>query len=183
MPWQCNHVQVKIYASQLVISVGKTNVQKYVYQEKYSGFEYLPNVTQIISDVAKCLAAPLGLLSLEWNLFILQCMENYDALQYPRDIVASFSYITACYSFILLHVYLRTWKMMAESLGEAPNLLFQAINSALWSNRSFCSHPHGHCHLALVTLHLVFLHLGGEWGSQFWYETLKGKLKRLEPFS
>lgn len=25
-PWQCKHVQVKIYASQLVISVGKTNV-------------------------------------------------------------------------------------------------------------------------------------------------------------
>lgn len=65
MSWQYNHVQVKIYASQLVISVGKTNVQKYVYQEKDSGFEYLPNVTQIISGVVKCLAAPLGLLSLE----------------------------------------------------------------------------------------------------------------------
>lgn len=102
MPWQSNHVQVKIYASQLVISVGKTNVQKYVYQEKDSGFEYLPNVTQIISDVAKCLAAPLGLLSLEGNLFILQCMENYDTLQYSRGTIASFSYTTACYSFILL---------------------------------------------------------------------------------
>lgn len=32
-------------------------------RKKDSGFEYLPNVTQIISDVVKCLAAPPGLLS------------------------------------------------------------------------------------------------------------------------
>lgn len=50
--------------------------------EKNSGFDCLPNITQVISDVVKCSAALLRLLFLPNNMFILQCIGTYDILKY-----------------------------------------------------------------------------------------------------
>lgn len=52
--------------------------------EKNSGFDCLPNIIQVISDVVKCSAALLRLLFFFWhnNMLLLQCIGTYDILKY-----------------------------------------------------------------------------------------------------
>lgn len=54
MPQQCKHVQVKIICISTGYFCREDKCVKICLPEKNSGFDCLPNVTQIISDVSMC---------------------------------------------------------------------------------------------------------------------------------